>query len=68
MRKMLLAFFVVFIANIALADEVTLKEGHPERYTVIKGDTLWDISGRFLEDTWLWPNIWHINPQIKTPI
>lgn len=39
----------------------------PERYVVVKGDTLWDISKRFLNDPWLWPSVWHINPGIRNP-
>lgn len=39
----------------------------PERYVVVKGDTLWDISKRFLNDPWLWPSVWHINPSIRNP-
>jgi len=44
-----------------------LREDHPDVYTVVKGDTLWDISGRFLERPWLWPEVWRINPQIENP-
>lgn len=49
------------------ADELTLKNGHPDRYIVKKGDTLWDISNVFLETPWRWPEIWQVNPQINNP-
>lgn len=52
---------------VAMASEVELREDHPQEYIVVKGDTLWDISGRFLEKPWLWPNIWKANPQISNP-
>ena len=49
------------------ADTVDLKAGHPDRYVVQKGDTLWDISTRFLNDPWRWASVWKINEQIKNP-
>jgi hypothetical protein len=51
----------------ASADTLTLKKDHPDKYIVKKGDTLWDISGRFLTKPWLWPRLWDMNKQIKNP-
>lgn len=39
----------------------------PDGYTVVEGDTLWDISDRFLNKAWLWPQLWDYNPQIENP-
>jgi len=44
-----------------------VKIDKPERYVVVKGDTLWDISAKFLKNPWLWPEMWHINSQIRNP-
>ena len=30
-------------------------------YIIVKGDTLWDISRRFLRNPYLWPQIWNAN-------
>jgi len=60
-----LALFV--FASPAFADTVAIKSDHPDRYVVQKGDTLWDISKRFLQDPWRWASVWTINDQIKNP-
>ena len=45
----------------------TIKADAPNRYIVKKGDTLWDISGRYLDSPWRWKEIWATNKQIKNP-
>jgi hypothetical protein len=36
-------------------------------YVIKKGDTLWDLSGRFLNDPFLWPKLWQSNQYITNP-
>ncbi|HHO69286.1 MAG TPA: LysM peptidoglycan-binding domain-containing protein [Gammaproteobacteria bacterium] len=62
-----LALALALAVTSVFADQVVLKDGHPDRYVVVKGDTLWDISERFLDKPWLWPEIWYVNPQIENP-
>jgi hypothetical protein len=46
---------------------VELNEKAPQTYIVKKGDTLWGISGMYLREPWLWPELWDVNPQIDNP-
>lgn len=62
---MLLAFSLP--AGPAGAQAPELSADAPDRYTVQKGDTLWSIASRFLENPWSWPQIWQQNPDIENP-
>jgi hypothetical protein len=40
----------------------------PDTHTVVRGDTLWDISGKFLQNPWCWPQVWGMNrEEIRDP-
>ena len=68
--KYTLASLVIglFLAWSAWAQsDVAVNPAHPDRYVVVRGDTLWDISARFLRDPWRWPDVWYVNPQIQNP-
>ncbi len=68
MRNKLLTFLLCALLPVAsFAQSPAVKSDHPDRYTVVKGDTLWDISARFLREPWRWPEIWEVNPQIDNP-
>ncbi|AHG38716.1 peptidoglycan-binding protein [Pseudomonas syringae CC1557] len=66
MRKSLLALLFLTASGLAQA-QVQLREGYPQSYTVVAGDTLWDISGKFLREPWKWREIWRANPQVRDP-
>ena len=60
-------FAAIMLTGVVLAQDVAVRSDHPDEYVVVKGDTLWDISGRFLDKPWQWPAIWQANPQIENP-
>ena len=35
----------------------------PDKHVVVKGDTLWGISGKFLQNPWCWPQVWGMNKE-----
>jgi len=66
--RTLFGFMISFFISISSwADEIQLNPAHPDQYTVVKGDTLWDISGKFLNQPGQWPELWSNNSQIKNP-
>lgn len=63
-------FFVVMLLfpGILLAQDGTVKlEEGVKIYTIKKGDTLWHISERFLDNPFKWPALWGRNPYIQNP-
>ncbi len=67
MRRLFLSSLFMLLSFSALAADVVLKPNHPQKHVVVRGDTLWDISGMFLKYPWHWPDIWQVNPQIENP-
>ena len=48
-------------------ENIQFNPDYPSQYTVVNGDTLWDIASKFLKDPWYWPEIWYRNPQVENP-
>ncbi len=67
LRKRLSFIVVLFISLQINAEPLKIKSDRPDNYTVKRGDTLWSISGKFLQQPRLWPKVWHKNPQVKNP-
>lgn len=65
----LLAVSTLGLSSVASANNPppTIKADAPNRYIVKKGDTLWDISGKYLDKPWRWKEIWATNKQIRNP-
>ena len=69
MNKRIITLLVLSCLSLSsFADEIALQKNHPDRYVVVKGDTLWGISAKFLKDPWQWPKVWKMNrAEIKNP-
>lgn len=69
MIRQVLLFTLTMLLTVSagMAQDVSLRDDHPQQYVVVKGDTLWDIAGRFLDEPWQWPAIWQANSQIENP-
>ncbi len=68
------SFLLIFVLNTTTfpvtaqqSSRLVLKDNAPTTYIVVEGDTLWDISAMYLNDPWLWPELWNINSSIDNP-
>lgn len=66
-KKIIVLLAGLLVTVVVYAAGAQLRGGHPDSYTVKRGDTLWDISAKFLAKPWLWPEIWQANPQVHNP-
>ena len=63
MRKSIISL-ILLCCSVAPAIAATtddLTEGAPERYVVVRGDTLWSIASRYLKSPWKWNELWKLN-------
>jgi len=55
-------------AQPAASGKCSFRPDAPDKHVVVKGDTLWDISGTFLRNPWCWPQVWGMNrDEIRNP-
>jgi len=71
MRK-IISLICLLLPTMAIAapseSGAEIRKDAPDRHIVVKGDTLWDISGKFFSNPWKWPYIWGMNKDsIKDP-
>jgi hypothetical protein len=60
-RLAVAGLFAVAAGGAVQAAECAFRPNAPDQHTVVRGDTLWDISGKFLEHPWCWPQVWGMN-------
>jgi hypothetical protein len=75
MNRALLLVIALCLGLLCLPGQVLAEEAVEEKikmktglyYTVQKGDTLWDLSARFYDSPWVWPDLWEKNKEIPNP-
>jgi hypothetical protein len=70
MPRILMALMLALFYQVegwAQSEESLTRIDAPSSYTVVEGDTLWNIAVRFLNDPWRWQEIWQANASINNP-
>src|SRR4030042_3875821 len=62
LKRILFVFIIILLPSFITAENQDYKD-----YTIVKGDTLLDISKTELSNPFLWPKIWKENPEIENP-
>ncbi|MDW7709607.1 MAG: LysM domain-containing protein [Deferrisomatales bacterium] len=57
----------VLVGVVALWTAIPAPAGQEADHRVVRGDTLWDLSGHYWEDPWTWPELWALNPHFRNP-
>ena len=59
---------VALIGTQAFAQEnASAQDDDRYKYVVKRGDTMWSLASRFLDNPFNWPQIWQQNPHIEDP-
>ena len=74
-RFILLVLTIIAFASVCYAEAANTAESMGDvqedetgyYYIVKKGDTLWGLSRKFFNSSWLWPDLWVKNKQIPNP-
>jgi len=67
MIRTLTRWLSLLILILLLSGTVSAIAAENRIYTVQKGDTLWDLAKKFVDDPYYWPNIWSHNQDITNP-
>lgn len=62
-----LVVFLLLVATLGAVPLSCMAQDEPTVYVIKKGDTLWGLSQRFLNDPFYWPDLWARNPKITNP-
>ncbi|BBB31868.1 conserved hypothetical protein [Thermotomaculum hydrothermale] len=77
-KVLFFAMFLMIFAGMSYAEITVEKHWTPYNpptsypdgtkvYIIVKGDTLWDLAGKFFNNPYLWPKIWEKNKYITDP-
>lgn len=64
-RQLLIATVLLTLSASLYA--VSLRPDAPKRYEVQRGDSLWGIAAMYIDDPWMWPQLWQANPDVENP-